>query len=155
MSPRYITSPARSLVPRLNLFKLILVFPSGFNSEFTRPLSTNFCNISILKLATRTGIVRISAIAGGTASCPSFKVGSGPMTVRPVWLHLFVDTQGFPLGLDCILSQFKVVNLSLLADDRAVVDGESCTNQNVFRFFTRGLPNPKRYYDALGHYPGY
>ena len=23
------------------------------------------------------------------------------------------------------------------------------------RYFTRGLPNPKRSYDALGHYPGY
>jgi len=36
-----------------------------------------------------------------------------------------------------------------------VSEGESYPSHNGVRLFTRGLPNPKRYYDALGHYPGY
>lgn len=36
-----------------------------------------------------------------------------------------------------------------------VVEGIPCPNQNGFRYFTRGLPNLKSYYDKRGHYPVY
>ena len=36
-----------------------------------------------------------------------------------------------------------------------VVEGVPYSYHSELRNFTRGLPNPNRYYRALGHYPGY
>lgn len=59
------------------------------------------------------------------------------------------------MGMDCILSLFKLIRLSLQTNSRAVSEGEPYPNHNGLRFFTRGLPNLKSYYDKRGHYPVY
>lgn len=61
----------------------------------------------------------------------------------------------FPQGLDCILSKFRLIKPSLFTNTRAVVEGIPYSNHNEHRNFTRGLPNTKRYYRELGHYPAY
>ena len=39
--------------------------------------------------------------------------------------------------------------------NHVVVEGEPYPYHYGRRLFTRGFPNPRRYYDARGHYPGY
>ena len=47
----------------------------------------------------------------------------------------------FHKGLDCILSRFKMISLSLSTDTRAVVEGVSYSYHNKLRYFTYGLSN--------------
>lgn len=61
----------------------------------------------------------------------------------------------FHIRPDCILCEFRLIRPSLFAHTRAVDEGKSYPNHNGLRFFTRGLPNLKRYYGERGHYPAY
>ena len=47
------------------------------------------------------------------------------------------------------------VCLTPKTNNPVVVEGVSYPCISGLRHFTRGLPNLKRYYYALGHYPGY
>ena len=81
------------------------------------------------------------------------EVGKPPLNYI---IQNFLDIPlSFLRGLDCSLSQVRLPRPSVLTDDRAVVEGVSYSNHIELRYFTRGLPNFKSYYDELGRYPAY